>query len=569
MAFVPDTAQAGPTSRFVPDAPASDPLSVPDSAPPVVQAKAKPQGWTERVNSTSEGAKGIIEAGLTGLTGMTSGLVGRIGGTLGGIAGQVASRKLGDPEASARAAEVAEEAQARGTYQPTSESGRNLLERVGKVAGASKLEGLGPMFASELGVLGPQAGAKVVKGADNAAQAAIRAVNRSDVGADLMAPTERPKAAPKAAPPAGEAAQRVTDELQKIREAMADPKKVRSVGPSEYEVLRTKLDEATAPLREAAFASGAKVEVEHALKVIDRLESQNVDKNVLAALKQARETIEGAVKKSNLEVEIIPTAGGDMMVKNGKLVPAEKGVGARIDMADEVRQSLERQIQSRPDGQPLAKHTQGLLREIQNAVTAKAKQASPEYGKYLEEYAKNAKALDKFDSPDSLLAKFTTTGQPRTGMDAQKKLAEIFKGDRAELHFKELVDLTKHNPEAANGLREAFKDWIMQRDPAGGAKAKDIIERWQGARSAVEKSGFYAPEKFAELDAAMKGIAKSEGAWGVNNAVAGTAGYLAGLTQGHPFGGAYTGKKLSGLARKRSEKKAIDLLEQTMGGTAQ
>lgn len=546
---------------------AADPLSVPDSAPKVAPVKERPASMSQKLY-------GIVDAAHT----LASGAVGGTAGALTAAGAALLPSNYGTQEGAARAQGTGAKVADFLTRKP-GEKGAEYVEKVARLLEESKLAGIAPEIPAVSRMRAPSAATRIEAslptkaGAKEVLTAAEEAFPVVPGAKRLYRAPEQPKAEtpkPPAAKPAaqsGEAAQRVTDELQRIRNSMEG---IPTEGPnrlSEYEVLRKRLEDKTTPLRELAFASGATVDVDHAVKVIERMESSNVDKNVLAALKQAKDTIADAVKKSNPQAEVIQTASGPMMVKDNKLVPATKSTGARIDMADEIRQSLERQIQSRPDGQPLSGHTQALLREIQDAVTAKSREASPRYGQYLDEYAKNAKALEKFSPEQTVLGKVTSGAQEfqrLTGVDAQKSLESAFSGKRPERDLATLVELTKHNPEATSGLRTAFKDWLIQRDPAGGAKAGDIIKRWRDVGSAVEKSGLYAPEKVAELNAIMQGLAKSEGKGKISDIFAGTLGFIGGSKLGHPVGGAITGKKIAKYSTGRSEKKAIDLLEQIM-----
>jgi hypothetical protein len=116
--------------------------SVPDSAAPPAPSAEPQKTLAQRADEKLTGA---AEAGLSLLSGATSGLVGRVGGTLGGLAANVTSGKYGTQEGAQMAGEVAAEQQQRFTYEPRTQAGKDALAAIGKVFEESKLEGLGPI----------------------------------------------------------------------------------------------------------------------------------------------------------------------------------------------------------------------------------------------------------------------------------------------------------------------------------------------------------------------------------------------------------------------------------------
>lgn len=116
-----------------------------------------PGEWMRPDKPEADAASGAVQAGLSMLSGATTGLLGRIGGTIGGIAGSIASGKFGTQEGAQLAGEVANDTAHKFTYQPESEAGKSALESIGKLFEASKLGGLGPTEAVALGGIAPAA----------------------------------------------------------------------------------------------------------------------------------------------------------------------------------------------------------------------------------------------------------------------------------------------------------------------------------------------------------------------------------------------------------------------------
>lgn len=130
---------------------AADDRSIPDSAPKPV-APPDTRSWAKRMD---DNITGLGEAATTMLTGATSGLFGRAGGTLGGIAGSIATGKYGTQEGAGMAAQTADDAAHRFTYAPRTAEGRAVLEAIGGFFDATKLGGMGPSEALAAGTVAP------------------------------------------------------------------------------------------------------------------------------------------------------------------------------------------------------------------------------------------------------------------------------------------------------------------------------------------------------------------------------------------------------------------------------
>lgn len=558
MPFVPDKpAQAAPTGgRFVPDAPAE---ARPDY---MAEVAAETPEWERRAAAVGRSMAKPFEA----LEQLGENVTG------GGAAANEKARK----NALAMEALYRESPAARKTGIATDITTGFLLPGAAAGKGATALDRI--LAGMTTGGLYSALEPVTTGGKDFGKEKAQQAATGSALGAGLTGVLETlnkipgavdwikkilpgGKGAPEAPGPKGVAAERVTDELQRIRDTMEGKLTQGPNIPSGYEAARKTLEDATTPLREAAFASGKTVDVDRALKMIERMESQNVDKNVLAALKQAKDTLSGAVEKSGPGVEIIKTSSGDKMIRNGRLVPVEKSFGASMPMADEVRQSLERQIQARPEGQPLSEYTQKLLREVKDAVTAKAREASKDYAQYLDEYAKNAKALEKFAPEQTVLGKVTSADagfQKLTGGDAQRALEKAFSGDRVERDLAGLVENTKHNPEVLKSLRGALGEYLTKPDPKTmAATSGDILKRWDKVGDAAEKSGLITKDHADAINKVMQEMRVSESASTAKKAAASVAGYIIGGMKGHPIAGMHLAQQATSRKGTEQAQKAI------------
>lgn len=143
-----------------------------------------------KTHSLMERVQGAGEAALALGTGIVAAPVGAAAGLVRGLTGGKYGTAEGGREASARAAEIA----ASLTFQPRTETGQETLDTLGKIAGATKLAGLGPTEAITLGGLsaGPRAAARAAPAAERAAQAMPGKL--ASVGASGVAPGEQARA---------------------------------------------------------------------------------------------------------------------------------------------------------------------------------------------------------------------------------------------------------------------------------------------------------------------------------------------------------------------------------------
>lgn len=101
---------------------------------------------------------GDVFQGITEVPGVL--LTGGVATLAGNIAGPLVSMRegtFGTPQGVRRAQEVAESAQKEYTYQPRTQTGRDILSGLSGVIDTTKLAGLNPYAATELGVLGAPA----------------------------------------------------------------------------------------------------------------------------------------------------------------------------------------------------------------------------------------------------------------------------------------------------------------------------------------------------------------------------------------------------------------------------
>lgn len=116
------------------------PLRTGAAAVPTVQEVATGR-YTPPAAAAATAEPGIVdkligagEAALTVGTGATGGALGMVGGALGGLAGSVVAGDFGSPEAARRVEESAAQGMQALTYAPRTESGRDQVEVVGRVA---------------------------------------------------------------------------------------------------------------------------------------------------------------------------------------------------------------------------------------------------------------------------------------------------------------------------------------------------------------------------------------------------------------------------------------------------
>lgn len=361
----------------------------------------------------------------------------------------------------------------------------------------------------------------------------------------------------------GSGAEKLTDELQRARDVKegAAPPGPTTGKPSEVENTAARAQAATNKFREALNKSTERVDVAPAMTKIDSLlKGSAIDPKVRASLEAAKKTIAQAIK-NEAGGEIIQTARGPMTVVNNKMIPAKAGLS--VPMLDEVRQSINAQINARGD-QALDARTKSLLSGVVDSFMGKAPES---YKTALADLAKANKGMEKYDPAQTVLGK-TTSGddaaQRLTGSDAQKAINKVLGGDRSERDIKDLVEFTKHNPENAKYLRQAVKDWLVTRSPTGEFEARKFLDRWNGVRGALDKTGMYEPAHMAAIDTVIKDLSRSEATQGARQAAGSTAGYIAGAMVLHPHMGAHAGRKLVGGISKKTTDKLETILEHTM-----
>lgn len=168
---------------------------LPDSAPEQVPGTVPQQPGP----SLGQVATGAAEAGLTTVTGATSGTAGMLGFTLKGIADELLKGEFGSQEAAGRIQQQAMEGMQKFTYAPRTETGQQFVETIGEVGEA--LTPLAPMTA-ELGMIGQSAravgpmvrtGAQAVqKGASQAVQKAKPAITATKEKIQQVLPEKKP-----------------------------------------------------------------------------------------------------------------------------------------------------------------------------------------------------------------------------------------------------------------------------------------------------------------------------------------------------------------------------------------
>lgn len=133
---------------------------------------------------------GAGEAGLTLLTGGTTGLLGTIGGGITGAIEQVKAGKFGTPEAARAIQQQAMAGGQRYTYMPRTEAGMEQVQAIGKVA-----EALPPVIpvVTEVGMLGqslrqaaPLAQATAMRGAQAVQQGAQQTAQAAQRGTGIV-----------------------------------------------------------------------------------------------------------------------------------------------------------------------------------------------------------------------------------------------------------------------------------------------------------------------------------------------------------------------------------------------
>lgn len=329
-----------------------------------------------------------------------------------------------------------------------------------------------------------------------------------------------------------DAAATVTGELQRIKDKIAGKETPTFAGQpaSEFETLSAKLDQETAPLRDKAFKSGAKVDVQPALTAIEKMRGQTTNPSVLKALDDADSIIRDAIKKSG------PATLPERMSANDykDFIASGGGQKANIALLDESRQAIN-ELVSGAGGREHGPFAQKQLLAIQDALRTEAEKASPEYGKYLTKYAQNAAALDKFKA-SPVLGKLTSEAGRFAGSDAQDALGAVFSGRTRERDFKELGDLTKHDPKALAALKQSIGDFVTKPEATTGVvSTENLLKRWDKVRGPAQKAGLIEPKHIKLVDSLMDDLIKLKGKKGMQRDVATVGGFFAGMGVGHPF----------------------------------
>ncbi len=394
------------------------------------------------------------------------------------------------------------------------------------------LQGLGPAES-----MGPRAATP--------ASASIKAVNR----------VERAAPAVKEAAPAGAGAEKAVNELQRQRnvaEGVEKPANLAGQGAHEAAVLER--DKVTTPLRTAAFRDPSRVDAAPVEKLISDLEAKNPDPKVRAALKGVRDVITNATTASKNAG--LPEAGARVTPADLKALQGQSK-GMNHAMADEVRQSINRLLDKTGDG-ALDGHTKQLLTQIKEKLV---EGTSPAYKKYLSEYGRLSKPLDEFAAAGSAGSKVTTEAAAfhlLDPADKQARLTNAFKSETPGRALTELVRDTQHNPEALQGVRTSYMEWLVD---AGDATPKQLQSNWKATREATKSSKLLTPEHIANIDKAVAEIAEAQNADSgkIKKAWASTAGFVAGMAVGHPIVGAHAARDLAtGASKTQKVEKAME-----------
>lgn len=517
------------------------------SAPPVAAPAKGQQDTSSKEALLKSGLPPVKEAGIDLPPGLSdiggaaetaaavgTGVLGSVVGPAVGAARRVSGATM--PESEKTAASVSRAM----TYEPRSRSGRSNMETIQGALETSKLAGLGPpeqMMAAGM----PRLSAGSVPGVNATKEAATAAAQRPKVGTG---------------------AGRVTGELQRQREVIDAGK----VGPSpgaasEVESAMAKSQGATGKFQDVLRTTKGRFDVTPAIEHIDSLLSGPVtDAGERAALNEVRAQIELAVKNAGGAGET--TTGGwsktPMIVENGRLVPSKSKGGIPINYIDNVRQSINRIINSRDaTGKPLAKDTQRLLFDVRDVLLDK----TPEnYKNAIADIAVSRTALEAATPPQKIMGKLTTEEGALYGQDAQNVIETVFKSETPGKHLDELVSSIKHDPQALKGVREAYTDWLTKVDPVSELPpAKDLIERWSTTKDAVETSGLMSKTHADHMQTIIDDIRKSVSGGKMKHFWASTAGFFVGShMSGHPIIGARLATDLASSGVRKKTLKALE-----------
>lgn len=452
---------------------------------------------------------GLREMGANAeaLTTLATGTAGTVAGSAAGLLHKINPLTKNVTDADSYAAKVRDSM----TYEPRTKQGRELMEKIGGFMDSSKLAGMNPAEQITLGSL-PRAGVALPKGA----------------------PKE--KVAPKAATPVGEGAEKAVNELQRQRNVAGGADKVADLaGQSAHEAAVLERDKVTTPLRQQAFNSGERIDAAPVSKLIDEIEKKNPDPSIRGQLDKVREILKNATQSS--QGSVLPAAGSKVSVDQLKAMQGQSSK-MPVAMADEVRQSIKRMIDSKDgSGKPLDKHTQELLGAIRDKLVDGA---PANYKKYLDEYTRLSKPLDEFKAPGSARDKVTTDAKAfhlLNAADKQNMMQAAFKSETPGRALSELVRDTSHSPEAAKGVRVAYTDWLTQSDDSVKMQPSigGMTKRWEQTRDAVKSSKLMDESHIAAMDKIMDDLRASGQKHGVKKVAASVAGWFAGSTVGHPF----------------------------------
>ena len=387
--------------------------------------------------------------------------------------------------------------------------------------------------------------------------------------------------APAASEPADEGASKVLGEVQRQRNVMEGnepargaPTPIKRKGsltpeerealqikqnahdlapPSEYERATTDFEQRMKPLREDAFRNPARVNGDETLHLIEQMKAKNPDARVRAALDEAGKTIKRASQSA--QATSLPSAGARVTPEQLRGLQGQSST-FDVPMADEVRQSINRQINQRGD-RALDKHTQDLLSQVRDSIVGQTPQS---YRDYLGQYAKGSAALEKYHGGD-LVKKLTSgerTFQQLSGRDAQNVLDHVFKGDTPAKDMGELISRLKHDPQATEGFRKSYGVWLTRRE---GDKAEvevgALLKRWDKTRDAVEKSGLFRQDHVSNINIIMDDLRKMHVTKGEQSAANTVGGFFVGMSVGHPFMGSHFARELSTEASAGPAQKAV------------
>ncbi len=325
---------------------------------------------------------------------------------------------------------------------------------------------------------------------------------------------------------------------------------------------------ATGRFREALNATPGKFSADDALKQIDAsLSGTAIHKPVRAALEEAKALIQTAQKNSGAsESPVIQSGsgfrGGDMNAAQYRemLAGKKQNSGMPISYVEEIRQGINDIISKKDSsGAGLPKHTQDLLAGIRDSIL---KDTPPAYKQSIADMASAKQALEPFFREGTARAKILGDAADFhmwTGQDKQNRIERAFKSDTPGASLKQLVRDTEHNPQAAQGVRDSYMDWLTVPHKAEGPSQTQLMSKWDATREAVAESKLMSPEHIAAMDKIMADVADAGTRTGKLKAWASAAGFLVGQPIGHPIIAAHLARDLvAGGTKAEAVKKALD-----------